>query len=127
MAYPKKRGLRQITVDDVIYRWRFAGSEMKGTLTIYGPNSSDRVLVVNSYEWFDLWMSYPFALRQAPEDVTPAIVRRAIEFGLNNGWVPSARGETLTFWYFNSEFQSIEPNAEAVRELRKLQFKGSDS
>ena len=127
MAYPKKRGLRQITVGDVVYRWRFVGGEMQGTLTIYGPNSSDRVLVVKSYEWFDLWMSHPFALRQAPEDVTPAIVRRAIEFGLNNGWEPNARGKELTIWYFNSEFQLTEPNAEAVDALRKLQFKGADA
>ena len=123
MAFPKKQGLRRITVDDVVYRWRFSGGELQGDLTIYGPNSSDRVLVVKSYQWFDLWLSYPFSLAQAPEIVTPIVVRRAIEFALDNGWNPTSRGGKLTFWYSNSEFQTTEPDETTVSDLRKSQFK----
>ena len=122
MAFPKKRGLRQITVGNIVYRWRIAVGELRGVLTVYGPNSSDRVLIVNSYQWFDLWLSHPFWLEVAPEIVTPAIVRRAIEFGLSNGWNPSSRGGASTFWYCGSAFQSDEPDEESVRELRKSQF-----
>ncbi len=123
MAFPQKRGLRRITVDDIVYRWGFACGELQGSLAIYGPNSSDRVLVIRSYQWFDIWLSYPFSLEAAPQIVTPALVRRAIEFGLSNGWEPSARGENLTFWYVGSEFRVGEPDAQSVAELRRAQFK----
>jgi len=125
MAFPKKRGLRRITVNDVVYRWRFSGGELEGAISIYGPNSGGKVLVIKSKEWFDLWLSYPFALSKAPEIVTPAIVRRAIEFALENGWDISARGGALTFWFFDAEFHADEPDEETVNTLRQSQFKTS--
>lgn len=104
MAFPKKARLRQISVDGVVYRWRAGFGELRGTLSIYGPDSSGRKLQIRSQHWFDIWLSYPFQLKKAPIIVSPALVRAAIEWGLANGWNPHSRGKPQILEYHEGQF-----------------------
>lgn len=109
MAFPRKVGLRRISVNGVTYHWRASFGELRGSLSIYGPESSGRELVIRSPHWFDLWMGYPypFVLKKAPMAVSPALVRAAIEHGLTEGWDPHSRGQRLIFEFREGKF---EPN-----------------
>ena len=80
-----RHGSRTLTVDGVVYRW------------VVSPDSGFMVLVVeldgDSGQRLEATLCYrddgPGAASGA---VTPAVVRRAIERALADGWVPSARG-----------------------------------
>ena len=101
--------MRRISVDSVIYRWRFCGGELTGTLHIYGPNSGGQTLKVHSQQWCDLWLSFPLPPGHAPVVVTPALVRRAIEFALSHGWDAQARGGAFEFCCCNDKFTLTSP------------------
>ena len=115
MAFPKTARLRKISVDGVIYRWRATFGELQGTLSIYGPESSGQVLHIRSQHWFDMWLSYFFALKKAPVLVSPSLVRAAIEFGLANDWNPQTRRRAQIFEYLDGQFVPLGTTGKPAR------------
>ena len=88
MAFPR-RGSRTMDVDGEIYRW------------IVSPDSGDMVIVVERdaapgqrleavVRYHDDESHNPS--HSARTHITPRVVRRAIEMGLNDGWRPNHPG-----------------------------------
>ncbi|RYX86727.1 hypothetical protein EON83_00680 [bacterium] len=52
--------------------------------------------------WQDLWVMFPF---YTPQSISSDFVRQAIEFGLQNGWKPDARGAAFEVEWRDEEFR----------------------
>lgn len=92
MAFPSKtRGLRLITVNEAVFRWRFQASEWNSSLAVYGE-ASGAPLQVTLRGWQDCWIVFPTPTLNSPTQIGPAFTRRAIEFALQNGWQPAGKG-----------------------------------
>lgn len=108
MAFPKKSRFRRIVIDDVIYRWQLYAGEMRGSIVIYGPESSGAPLKIRSADWFDVWLSWPFQNPKEPILVSPVLVRELILLGLQNGWNPEIRGKAKVFDWSAGQLKELE-------------------
>ncbi len=105
MAFPtRQRGLRSITVKGKAFRWRLKPGVPDSSLTIYGLNS-DLPLRVVLLGWKNFWAMFPFYTANAPEIIGPDFIRRAIEFGLENGWNSEERGAAFKIEWEGKEFR----------------------
>ena len=110
MSYTKRaRGLRRITVQGTTFRWRFSPKERAGLLAVYGPTSGRQPLSVTLRGWHDPWLGCPAARANEPAIIRPKFVRRAILYGLANGWLPGQVGAALCVDYENGSF-SVRQN-----------------
>ena len=106
MSYTKQaRGLRRVTVQGMTFRWRFSPKEHAGLLAVYGPTSGRQPLLVTLRGWHDPWLGFPAAAHvNEPTVVGPKFVRRAILYGLANGWLPGQVGAALCVDYESGSF-----------------------
>src|SRR5262245_38643872 len=98
MAFPKKKGLRSITVAGRRFVWKGPGR----ILVMSAIRSDGRQLHLD-YGYYD-WAYYlndPWNLPPdfEPQIVTPAFVAKAIAFALNAGWNPDERGPAFEVRY----------------------------
>lgn len=95
MALPKK-GLREITVNNVRYAWSATGNDEYIGLTVISLDKEGQLLstgfnyhteVAGGYYFFEGQIS-----DRPPFIITPGIVRQVIEYALLKGWKPLVRG-----------------------------------
>jgi hypothetical protein len=94
MAFPtRRRGLRSITVNGTVFRWRFTPGEKDSILIVYGHVTGCQALKVHLGSWLEwLGMYFPRAESQLPKIILPDFTRQAIESGLAGGWTPDEKG-----------------------------------
>lgn len=102
----RMRGLRKITVDDIVYRWKADWTYPAGVRTlhlrVWGGDKTNQALHANLTTD---WSGFAEAMKAARERgetpyegvidcsfVMPRDVRAIIGYGLAHGWNPSARG-----------------------------------
>lgn len=97
MTYPKKaKGFRNITVNEVSYRWRLRMEQKDSTVTLQGQESSGQQAIVTLRGVNDPWLAMP----QTKTDkfiVTPATIRQLINEALRRGWKPNERMAPIKF------------------------------
>lgn len=71
---------------------------------VYGPVPSHRALKVTLRGWTDVWVVFPYPSTNKPYSITPNFVRKAIEFGLAQGWTPDAKGTAFEIEWRDEEF-----------------------
>ena len=85
MSLPqKKRGFRKIVLDGKVFNWRF-----NAQIEVCPASCKANRLIVD-FGWVDpfLYMNEPLpsAPDHDPKIVTPAFIRKAIEFALRHNW-----------------------------------------
>ena len=85
MAIPKK-GSRTITVNDHTYRYKVTGNDFVIDLAIESDESQGQL------------MSVGFLYTNS---ITPGVVRKVIEYGLEKGWTPTKRAKNFTVNGYN--------------------------
>ena len=96
MALNQKKS-RAIAVDDTGYRWAFFQNSGWNDVTVQSARGTGQKMTI-SFEW------YYKNDTQTLLSVTPAIVTQAIQFGLENGWVPSKNGKPYRCKFEDGQF-----------------------
>ena len=104
MAFPSRtRGLRTITVNEAVFRWRFAPREWNSSPMVYGEVSG-APLHVTLRGWQDHWLVFPTPTPNSPTPIGPAFARLAIEFALRSGWQPERKGAPFSIEWNGATF-----------------------
>ncbi len=121
MAFPtRRRGLRSITMNNTLFRWRFSPSrpnEISSTLVVYDSIPAHQMLKLTLHGWIDPWAVFPFATNNQPRIISSAFVRSAIEFTLAKGWQPDQKGAPFVVQWKDESFtidEAMKQNEEAV-------------
>lgn len=98
----RKRGFRKIVVDGKEFSWRF-NSQLE---ICPASNKANKLLV--DFGWFDpfLYLNDKIATPSDydPRIVTPAFVRKVIEFALSHNWDKEGKIEVTKIRYRNNQF-----------------------
>lgn len=109
MSFPKKaRGWRPVVVESRRFRWRFRSGE-RAVLTLQGPASSGRQLIVTMPQWHDPWLfiGHAHLLRNEPQFITARFAAQAVSWALAQGWQAGQAGAALRAEYRDGEFQLV--------------------
>jgi hypothetical protein len=116
MARPKKRrGFRQIIVNEIEYRWRLAAATPHSSLRVNLAETKGQTLFVQLFDFIRYTGLWTEQLLSATTNerviITNKFVKQVILFALENGWKPEISASDFHIAYLNSEFQIIQnPN-----------------
>ena len=97
MSYATKaKGFRNITVEGVGYRWRFAANNEDSSVTLQGSESGFQQAVAILRGLRDPWLA--FSEGDATfVTISPKMVRSMVRRALADGWQPSRRAKPMKF------------------------------
>lgn len=108
MSLPKKkRGFRKISVEGNEFNWRF-----NSHIEVCPVARKNNKLIVD-FGWFDPFLYVNDRLNSpttyTPQIVTPAFVRKAIEFALKHNWDITEKTAVTKVVYRDNVFNVISP------------------
>ena len=119
----KKRGFRQITINDKAYRWKLYPGADESTLKVATAEEGGQVLIVQLSDWRDPWLNISgFHMENTalvlhtdaqnePAIISPKFVHSAILYALAQGWTPkSIQADPLHIRYQDQKFIKIYTN-----------------
>ena len=107
MAFPKKY-TRKITIDNQIYLWHLNGNSLEfgeHHITIRHQQIAGQILYIDPYAW-DL-------------EIRPGMIREAILFALENGWLPLEKKAPMYLGFQNEQFILLPEGIEFIYQLKK--------
>lgn len=106
MSYPnKKKGWRNIIVNNQQFRWCFLLKAEYCLLKLQGASSASQQAVFVLHNWRDPWLS-DSVLPNELKVLTSKFASQAVAFALQNGWKPDKVGAAIRFEFKNDEFVS---------------------
>lgn len=109
-----KKGFRKIVIDNKEFNWRF-----KSMIQVCPSFCKDNRLFID-FAWFDHWLYVNGKQKPAdysPEVVTPAFVREAIEFAIQNHWNIENKTGRLNLLYQDKQFKILSDENSKSRLL----------
>lgn len=102
----KKRGFRQIVVENHKFNWRF-----NGKIDVRTEIHKENRLIVD-FGWFDELLYINDRKNRPPEfepkTVTPEFVKQAIEFALKNKWDVNSKVINFAIKYSEGKFRVVK-------------------
>lgn len=97
MSYATKaKGFRNITVDGVRYRWRFAAGKDDSSVTLHSGESGGQQAVAVLRGLRDPWLAFSDGGAKFTT-ISPRTVGRMIRRALAAGWEPTRRAAPMRF------------------------------